>query len=138
MANSNRVRSFINLDSFGGTGEVGRYKDEVIGVLLGIEPRDGEYQVTDRRTGEVITRPNSWTAYFADGSMWSWPTYVDPDTGEVKPWSRFDQSIKLGQVVKNKQRIHVWKDNRGFAHLELVREQEVTTNPLPNACPFDE
>lgn len=137
MANSkSNTRSFINLDGFGGTGEVGRYKEEIVGILLGIEPREGTYQVTDRRTGEVITRPNSWTAYFEDGSMWSWPTYVDQETGQVKPWSRFDPSIKLASVVKQRQVIHVWKDNKGFAHLELAHEQEVAT-PLPATCPFD-
>lgn len=137
MANSNRTHAFINLDNFAGSGEVGRYKEEIVGILLGIEPREGTYQVVDRRTGQTITRPNSWTAHFADGSMWSWPTYTDPDTGEVKPWSRFDQSIKLASVVKNRQTIHVWKDSKGFAHLELAHEQQVV-NPLPSQCPFDE
>lgn len=124
------THNFINLDGFTGSGEVGRYKDEVIGVLVGIEPRGGFYPVTDRRTGEVIQRPNSWTAHFEDGSMWSWPTYVDETTHQVMPWSRFDPSINLALCVKQRKVIHVWKDDRKFSHLELV-DTQVNMNPLP-------
>lgn len=131
--NSNgTTRNFINLAGFCGSGEVGRYKDEVIGVLVGIEPRPGTYQVKDRRTGEMITRPNSWTAYFEDGSMWSWPTYVDETTHQVMPWSRFDPSIDLAACVQQRKVIHVWKDDRQFSHLEVVETQvSMNPNPLP-------
>lgn len=123
-------RNFIDLNGFTGSGEVGRYKDEVTGVLLGIEPRGGTYEVKDRRTGEIITRPNSWTAVFEDGSMWSWPTYVDETTHQVMPWSRFDPSINLALCVQQRKVIHVWKDDRNFSHLELV-DTQVNMNPLP-------
>lgn len=132
------TRNFINLDGFIGSGEVGRYKDEVIGVLVGIEPRGGTYQVKDRRTGETITRPNSWTAHFEDGSMWSWPTYVDETTHQVMPWSRFDPSINLALCVQQRKVIHVWKDDRSFSHLEIVN---TNVNPLPivdGAAPWEE
>lgn len=121
--------NFINLDGFTGSGEVGRYKDDIVGVLVGIEPRGGTYEVKDRRTGETITRPNSWTAHFEDGSMWSWPTYVD-ENGQVMPWSRFDPSINLALCVKQRKVIHVWKDDRKFCHLEVM-DTQVNLNPLP-------
>jgi len=129
-SNGTTTRNFINLAGFCGSGEVGRYKDEVIGVLVGIEPRGGTYQVKDRRTGEIIERPNSWTAYFEDGSMWSWPTYVDEADGLVKPWSRFNRSINLALCVQQRKVIHVWKDDRQFSHLELV-DTQVNMNPMP-------
>lgn len=127
--NGNRQRNFINLNGFTGSGEVGRYKDEVVGVLVGIEPREGSYQVKDRRTGQLIERPNSWTAVFEDGSMWSWPTYLD-EQGRVMPWSRFDPSINLAEVVARRQVIHVWKDDKQFSHLEIV-DTTVSMNPNP-------
>jgi len=130
MAISNGNRQFINLNGFVGSGEVGRYKDEVTGVLVGIEPRGGFYQVTDRKTGQLIQRPNSWTAHFQDGSMWSWPTYLDEADGQVKPWSRFDPSINLAECVAQQRVIHVWKDDRNFSHLEVV-ETKVSMNPNP-------
>lgn len=128
----NRNHNFIDLTNFGGSGEVGRYLDEHTGVLVGIEPRPGTYQVKDRRTGQMIERPNSWTAVFEDGNMVSWPTYLDEATGRVMPWSRFDASINLGQVVANRQVIHLWRDDRQFFHLELVdTEVQMNPNPLP-------
>lgn len=129
QGNVNRQRQFINLNGFTGSGEVGRYKDEVTGILLGIEPRPGTYTVKDRRTGQMIERPNSWTAYFEDGSMWSWPTYVN-ENGQVMPWSRFDPSINLAACVQQRKTIHVWKDDKSFSHLEVV-EETTNLNPLP-------
>jgi hypothetical protein len=128
--NTNNARNYIDLTGFAGSGEVGRYKDEVTGVLVGIEPRDGFYQVQDRKTGQMIQRPNSWTAHFEDGSMWSWPTYVDEQTNTVRPWSRFDPSINLAACVQQRIVIHVWKDDRNFSHLEIA-EQQVAMNPNP-------
>lgn len=125
------THQFINLNGFVGSGEIGRYKDEVTGVLVGIEPRPGTYQVKDRKTGQLIERPNSWTAYFEDGSMWSWPTYVN-EQGQVMPWSRFDPSINLAACVQQRRVIHVWKDDRQFSHLEVVETTAgVNPNPLP-------
>lgn len=136
--NNNRQRNFINLNGFAGSGEVGRYKDEVIGVLVGIEPREGTYQVKDRRTGALIERPNSWTAVFEDGSMWSWPTYIDENTGQVMPWSRFDKSINLAACVANRTVIHVWKDDRQFSHLEIVDTTvQMNPNQLPVMAPWN-
>lgn len=132
MQFNNTNHTFIDLTNFTGSGEVGRYKDEVTGVLVGIEPRGGSYQVKDRRTGQMIQRPNSWTAYFEDGSMWSWPTYVDQQTNTVRPWSRFDSSINLAEVVARRQVIHVWKDDRQFSHLEVVDTTvQMNPNPMP-------
>ena len=129
---TNTNHNFINLQGFCGSGEVGRYLDDHTGVLLGIEPRGGSYQVKDRRTGQLITRPNSWTAHFADGMMVSWPTYLDEQTGQVMPWSRFDQSINLAEVVANHKVVHLWRDDRNFFHLELVKtEVQMNPNPLP-------
>lgn len=125
--------SFIDLTQLQGSGEVGRYKDDVVGVLLGIEPRPGTYQVQDRKTGNIITRPNSWTAHFQDGSMFSWPTYLDEQTGQVMPWSRFDQSINLAACVQQGIAIHIWRDERKFVHLEIAEQQQaqVNLNPMP-------
>lgn len=119
--NSNSGIKFARLPK--GTGEASLYKKDVTGVLVGIEPRGGTYQVADRSTGEIITRPNSWTAHFADGSRFSWPTYVDED-GNVQPWSRFDESIDLQQCCEQGIAIHLWKDDRGFTHLELAAYAE--------------
>ena len=127
---TNNQHNFIDLTGFNGSGEVGRYKDDHTGILVGIEPRPGTYQVKDRRTGQVITRPNSWTAIFEDGNMVSWPTYVDEATNTVRPWSRFDKSINLAEVVAQRKVIHLWRDDRQFFHLEVV-ETEVSMNPNP-------
>lgn len=125
----NRVRTFVPLDQLPqGSGESGTYKDEVIGILVGIEPREGSYQITDRRTGQKISRPNSWTAHFADGSMFSWPTYLD-EQGVVRMWSRFDQSINLAACVQQGIPIHIWRDERKFVHLELAQQ------PVQQAVP---
>lgn len=114
------TRQFLPLDKLpSGTGTSGRYVTDIVGQLVGIEPRGGSYKVTDRRTGQVIERPNSWTAHFADGNMFSWPTYVD-ENGHVQMWSRFDQSISLAQVIQQGIVIHLWKDERSFTHLEIV------------------
>lgn len=125
--------NFIDLAQLQGSGEGPQYKDEVVGVLLGIEPRDGFYQITDRKTGQVITRPNSWTAHFADGSMFSWPTYLDEETNTVRPWSRFDQSINLAACAQQGIAIHIWRDERKFVHLEIAEQQQaqVNLNPMP-------
>lgn len=111
-----------------GTGEVGRYLPEVEGILIGLEARGGTYTVKDRKTGQEITRPNSWTAHFLDGSMWSWPTYLGED-GKVYPWSRFDPSIDLVQCIQQQKVIHVWKDEDNFCHLELVETTSQGINP---------
>lgn len=132
-SNNNSARHFIPMNQLPkGSGEVGRYKTDVTGVLLGIEPRDGAYDVIDRRTGKPIKRPNSWTAYFEDGSMFAWPTYVDEATHTVKPWSRFSSSIDLQACIENKTVLHVWKDDRQFCHLEIAQVQRLTAE---NAVP---
>lgn len=130
QVNNNNAQQFIDLSGFTGSGEVGRYLEDHTGVLMGIVPRGGTYRIKDRRTGQLIERPNSWTAMFEDGNMVSWPTYVDPNTGQVMPWSRFDQSINLAEVVKQRKLIHLWKDDRKFFHLEVV-EETTNLNPLP-------
>lgn len=122
--------NFINLNGFCGSGEIGRYLDDHTGVLVGIEPRDGFYTIKDRRTGQMIQRPNSWTAVFEDGNMVSWPTYIDETDGMVKPWSRFDSSINLAECVAQRRVIHLWRDDRQFFHLEVCEEQ-VNLNPMP-------
>jgi len=119
-----------------GTGEVGRYQDDVEGILVGLKARDGVYLVKDKdgnpvidpKTGKQLKRPNSWTAYFEDGSMWSWPTYLD-DEGVVRPWSRFDPSIVLKDCIQQRRVIHVWKDAQNFCHLELVETNQQGINP---------
>ena len=141
ISNGTTSQQFINLAGFRGSGEVtNRYLPEVTGVLLGIEPRGGFYEVKDKegrpiidpKTGKPMQRPQSWTAHFADGSMWSWPTYVDETTHQVLPWSRFDPSIDLGECVAHQRVIHVWKDDRNFSHLELVETTvQMNPNPLP-------
>lgn len=127
---STRQHNFIDLSGFTGSGEVGRYLDDHTGVLVGIEPRPGSYTIKDRRTGQMIQRPNSWTAVFEDGNMVSWPTYIDEATNTVRPWSRFDSSINLAEVVAQRKVVHLWRDDRQFFHLEVV-ETEVSMNPNP-------
>lgn len=118
----NRVRTFVPLDQLPqGTG-ASNYVDDVTDVLLGIEPRDGSYEITDDRTGQVIQRPNSWTAHFASGAMFSWPTYLDRADGTVKMWSRFDSSINLAACIQQGIPIHLWRDERKFVHLELAQQ----------------
>lgn len=139
VSNGNHQHQFINLNGFKGSGEQSRYVDEVTGILLGIEPREGTYTVNDRRTGLPVERPNSWTAHVKtpEGIMyWSWPTYRDAATGQVLPWSRFDASIDLGAVVAQQKVIHLSKDKNGFCHLELVETTvQMNPHPLPYAAP---
>lgn len=133
MAISNNGKHFINLAALNGSGESTMFVTDVTGVLLGIEVRDGFYPIEDRRTGQMVQRPNSWIGHWltpAGEKLMSWPTYQDPATGEVKPWSRFDSSINLQQCSTQKVTLHMWKDDRNFYHLEVVEEQ-VNLNPLP-------
>lgn len=129
----NASRSFIPLDQLPqqGAGAAGMYVTDVTGVLLGIEPRTGTYQVKDRRTGQLIERPNSYTAVFEDGSMFSWPLIQNQD-GTYRLWDRFDQSINLMACVQNRIAIHVWKDERGFNHLELAQQTQAQQMPVVN------
>ena len=123
-------RTFIPLDDLPtGAGETG-FKKDVTGILLGIEPRDGYYEFVDSRTGKKMTKPNSYIAHFADGSMFNWPTYLDEETGQVRIWNRFDTKLSLKELIQNEVTIHLWKDDRNFYHLEVVEEQ-VNLNPMP-------
>ena len=108
----------FNLSALRGTGaNTGRYLNDVTGVLVELRPRDGFYEFNGQ------ARPNSWTAVFADGSLFSWPTYIDKATNTVMPWSRFDESIDLGYCAANNIAIHLWRDERKFTHLELADGQ---------------
>jgi len=130
-------RTFVPLDQLPqGSGASGTYQDDVTGILVGIEPREGSYQITDRRTGQVISRPNSWTAHFADGAMFSWPTYLD-EQGVVRMWSRFDSTINLAACVQQGIPIHIWRDERKFVHLELAQQpaQQVAPQYQPPMNP---
>lgn len=130
------TRKFIPLDELPtGTGQSGRYVTNVTGILLGIEPRTGTYQIRDRRTGEVVTRPNSYTAVFASGELFSWPTYVDED-GCVRMWSRFEVGLELRDIISQSIQIHLWKDKKGFTHLELAN-QEVHQEVYQEMAPWD-
>lgn len=125
-------RSFIPLEQLPqqGAGAAGMYVTDVTGVLLGIEARPGVFQFTDRRTGQQVQKPNSFTAVFEDGSMFSWP-WIKDEQGNWKLWDRFDQSINLMQCVQNRIAIHVWKDERGFCHLELAQTQVQQAQQMP-------
>jgi hypothetical protein len=124
-------RKFIPLDKLPvGTGEGGRYQTDITGQLIGIEPRTGTYKFTDPNTGEVIEKPNSYTAHFADGSMFSWPTYLDTD-GHVQMWSRFEVGLKLSQIIQQGITIHLWRDKRNFTHLEIVSPAQPQDEPMP-------
>lgn len=130
--NGNTQRQYINLGGLSGSGESTLFVDEVQGVLLGIETRDGFYTVKDRRTGQPIQRPNSWVGHWMTDKgekLMSWPTYVN-EQGQVCPWSRFDPSINLAQCSAQRVTLHMWKDDRSFYHLEVVEEQ-VNMNPMP-------
>lgn len=130
---NNSTRQFIDLAAMAGSGESTMFVDDVQGVLLGIEVRDGFYTINDRRTGQPIQRPNSWIAHWGTPQgekLMSWPTYLDQETNQVKPWSRFDPSINLAQCSAQKVTLHMWKDDRNFYHLEMVEEQ-VNLNPMP-------
>lgn len=127
------VRNFVNLTGFRGTGEAG-FSKNVTGVLLGIEERQGTYEFTDAN-GNKIIHSQTWTAYFEGGAMFSWPTYVDKETGEVKLWSRFSSDIDLGECIANRIPIHVWRDERNWMHLEIAkqatRQQPAQQQPQP-------
>lgn len=131
--NNNGNGGYVNLAMLGGSGESTMFVTDVEGVLLGIEVRDGFYTINDRRTGQPVQRPNSWVAHWMTQTgekLMSWPTYLDPADGQVKPWSRFDPSINLAQCSAQKVTLHMWKDDRNFYHLEKV-EEVVNINPLP-------
>lgn len=122
-------RTFVPLDDLPtGAGRTDFSKD-VTGVLVGIEPRDGYYDFVDSRTGEKMTKPNSYIAHFADGSKFNWPTYLDEETGQVRLWNRFDAGLSLKELIQNQVTIHLWKDDRNFTHLEVV--QQTTAEGLP-------
>lgn len=122
-----RTQSF-NLAALKGTGaNTGRFSDDVTGVLVDLQIRDGFYEFPNPRTGEVMQRPNSWVAVFADGSLFSWSTFVDQN-GNVQPWSRFDQSIDLAACAQQGVAIHVWRDERKMMHLELAAGQQTQAN----------
>lgn len=129
------THNFINLAQLAGSGESTMFVDDVEGILLGIETRDGSYTVNDRRTGQPITRPNSWIGHWMTDQgekLMSWPTYIDETTGQVMPWSRFDSSINLAQCSAQQIRLHMWKDERNFYHLEVVKTQvQQNLNPMP-------
>lgn len=138
------TRQYVNLNNLSGSGESTLFVDEVQGVLLGIETREGFYTVKDRKTGQPIQRPNSWVGHWMTDKgekLMSWPTYVDPTDNTVKPWSRFDPSINLAACSAQKVTLHMWKDDRSFYHLEIVEEQ-VNLNPLPimdaNKAPWEQ
>lgn len=129
--------NFVPLDQLPvGTGTTGRYVTDVTGQLIGIEPRTGSYEVTDRRTGEVITRPNSYTAHFADGRMFSWPTYLDAN-GNVQMWSRFEVGLSLAEIISQGITVHLWKDDRNFTHLEVVQTTQVQAQAQEAYLPWD-
>lgn len=131
--NGTTPRQFIDLSQLNGAGESTMFVDDVEGILLGIEVRGGTYTVNDRKTGQPITRPNSWIAHWQTPTgekLMSWPTYVDQATGQVRPWSRFDKRINLAQCSQQRVTLHMWKDDRSFYHLEVV-EEEININPLP-------
>ncbi len=122
-----RTQSF-NLAALKGTGaNTGRFSEDITGVMIDLQVREGSYQFTNPRTGEVTERPNSWIAVFDDGSLFSWPTYLDQQ-GNVQPWSRFDQSIDLAACAQQGIAIHIWKDERKFTHLEIAAGQQLQQN----------
>ena len=128
-----RNNSF-NLAALQGTGaNTGRFVTDVTAVLIDLQVREGSYKWTNPATGEVIERPQSWIAVFDDGSMFSWPTYVDPQTGQVMPWSRFDQSINLAECAAKGIAVHVWRDERKFTHLELANQEVNNTSVMSMA-----
>lgn len=139
--NSNNNPQFIDLAAMAGTGESTRFVDDVTGVLLGIEVRGGTYEVTDRKTGQKVQRPNSWTSHWLvtdeDGSqremLMSWPTYEQD--GNVLPWSRYPKSINLQQCSAAGTVLHFYKDNRNFYHLEVVEVQAQRSMPIMGAQP---
>lgn len=112
--------NYINLDSINGNGEVGFVKEIRHGILTGIQMREGTYNVYDPETGEIIDqKPKSAIAFFEGGLRFNWTTYADKETGEVKLWARFDQSINLGVCAKNRIPLHIWRDANNHMHLEL-------------------
>ena len=131
--NTSNNGGYINLAALNGSGESTMFVDDVEGVLVGIQTREGFYTVNDRKTGQPIQRPNSWIGHWMTDQgekLMSWPTYLDEKTGAVMPWSRFDQSINLAQCSAQQVRLHMWKDDRNFYHLEVVETQQ-NLNPMP-------
>ena len=132
--NNNGNGGFINLAQLAGSGESTMFVDDVEGVLIGIQVREGSYTVNDRKTGQPIQRPNSWIGHWMTETgekLMSWPTYLDETDGMVKPWSRFDQSINLAQCSAQQVRLHMWKDDRNFYHLEVAETFQQNLNPMP-------
>lgn len=128
MSQSNSNPMFVDLATLQGSGETTNFPDSVTGILLGIEMRTGTYEVTDRKTGQKIERPNSWISHWQVGDrevLMSWPTYEQD--GNVLPWSRYDKSINLNACSQQGIVLHFWKDKRNFYHLEVVEEQRTQT-----------
>ncbi len=97
----------VDLTSFHGRGEQPRtmFADEVIGHLVSITLRGGEYEVKrngqpviDQTTGKPMVRPNSaiaeWRSDNGDRVLTSWPCRYG-EQHEVLLWDAFDETINL-------------------------------------------
>ena len=60
--NTSNNGGYINLAALNGSGESTMFVDDVEGVLVGIQTREGFYTVNDRKTGQPIQRPNRHSA----------------------------------------------------------------------------
>jgi len=149
MAISNQQQQYqktgFDLSQLVGTGD-SNWSDDVTAVLLEIQPREGMYNVVDRdgnpvidpSTGRQMQRPNTWVAYFSDGSMFNWTVFQN-EQGQIVPWSRFDPSINLVQCRAQNIAVHVWRDKNRRMHLEIAQQQEqqVMSMTQANRAPWE-
>lgn len=144
MATSiNRSVTTIDLNSFHGRGEQPRtmFADEVIGHLVSITLRGGEYEVKrngqpviDPNTGQPMVRPNSaiaeWRSDDGQRVLTSWPCRYG-EGHQVLLWDAFDASINL--AVDHLEFKKETTNGRTFYSLTKV---EVQTQAAPRAQQF--
>lgn len=106
-----------------GTGETTMFVEDIVGTLIGIADRAGEYEIVDPKTGELVRKPNSFIAHFMNDEgqvrYVNWPAYYD-EAGNKMPWSRFDQSIDLEACITGHVRLHAYRDASHRFHLKLA------------------
>lgn len=145
FANNTNVPSATTIDlaSFHGRGEQPRtlFADQVVGHLVSITLRDGEYEVKrdgkpviDQATGQPMVRPNSavaeWRSDDGNRVLTSWPCRYG-EQKEILLWDAFDASINL--AVDHLSFKKETTNGRTFYSLTKV---EMQTQAAPRAQQF--
>ena len=112
-----------------GTGDSTMFRSDITGVLVGLIPRDGEYEWADRE-GVAHVSPQSYIAVFEEEStgkeVWgSWPAKYDED-GEKQPWSNFDAAYSIADLIREKKLVRFRKtgERMSFTKLTILERRD--------------